>query len=134
MQVNPTTPTGGVTTSGTTQTQSSPQTVNYEAFLQLLIAEMQNQDPTNPMDSSEYISQLASFSAVEQAVQTNAKLDSLLVSSALSNANSLIGRTVTSADGATRGTVESIRLNDSGAIAVLDTGKEITVGTGVKVE
>ncbi len=56
---------------------------------------MKNQDPTNPMDTSQYMSQFAQLSSVEQAMQTNSKLDSLLSSQALSQADGLIGRTAT---------------------------------------
>ena len=58
-------------------------TVDYNTFLQLLVAEMKNQDPTNPMDTSQYMSQFAQLSTVEQAMQTNSKLDALLSSPAI---------------------------------------------------
>ena len=74
-------------------------------FLQLLVAQLKNQDPTNPSDPTQFVSQLASFSAVEQQLNTNSKLDSLLTQSAISQAGSLIGKTVTSADGSTSGQV-----------------------------
>ncbi len=81
----------------------SKATVDYQSFLKLLIAQMKNQDPTDPMDSTQYVAQLATFSQVEQAVQTNAKLDRILQSSALSQADTLIGRSITSADGSVTG-------------------------------
>ncbi len=59
-------------------TAASKAKVDYDAFLQLLVAEMKNQDPTEPMDSAQFISQLASFSNVEQGIQTNDKLGQLL--------------------------------------------------------
>ena len=73
--------------------------VDYKSFLKLLIAEMKNQDPTKPMDSTQYVAQLATFSQVEQTVQTNTKLDQLLQTSALSQAGAIIGHTMISADG-----------------------------------
>ena len=54
---------------------------------------MKNQDPTKPMDSAQFIAQLASFSDVEQAVKTNAKLDAMMSSLALTQAEGFIGRT-----------------------------------------
>src|SRR5215813_6871901 len=74
-------------------------TVDYNTFLQLLIAEMKNQDPTSPMDTAQYMSQFAQLSTVEQAIQTNSKLDALLSSSALSQADGLIGRRASYTDG-----------------------------------
>jgi flagellar basal-body rod modification protein FlgD len=113
--------------------QSSKTAVDYQSFLKLLVAEMKNQDPTNPMDSTQYVAQLAAFSQVEQSVQINTKLDQLLQSSSLAQADALIGRTVTSADGKVTGKVAEVRLLSDGIVAVLEGGKEITMGPGVKI-
>lgn len=115
-------------------TSTSKTAVDYQSFLKLLIAEMKNQDPTKPMDSTQYVAQLATFSQVEQSVQTNTKLDQIMQSSALSQADALIGRSITSADGNTSGTVASVRLASSGLIAVLENGTEIPVTSGVSVK
>ncbi len=50
---------------------------DFETFLQMLTAQMQYQDPLNPIDSTDYATQLATFSGVEQAVQTNDLLKAL---------------------------------------------------------
>src|SRR5260221_314320 len=82
--------TTGTVSSATSSTKNtSTNTVDYNTFLQLLIAQMKNQDPTNPTDASQYMSQFAQLSTVEQAMQTNSKLDALLSSSALSQADGL---------------------------------------------
>ena len=121
-------------TSSTTSTSSN--SVDYNTFLQLLIAEMKNQDPTNPMDTSQYMSQFAQLSSVEQAMQTNTKLDSLLSSQSLSQAEGLIGKTVSFTDstGATfSGKVASISINTNGAIATLQDGTKVAVGPGITI-
>ena len=87
-----------------TETKSKT-AVDYESFLKLLVAEMKNQDPTKPMESTDFVAQLATFSQVEQTVQSNTKLDQILQSTALSQAGSLIGREITSADGKTTGII-----------------------------
>ncbi|MBX3566825.1 MAG: flagellar hook assembly protein FlgD [Rhizobiaceae bacterium] len=118
----------------TSSTQKASQTsVDYQSFLKLLVAQMKNQDPTNPMDSTQYMAQLAAFSQVEQSVQMNTKLDNLLQASTLSQADALIGRTITSADGNVTGVVTAVRLTSGGAVAVLDNAKEVTVGAGIKI-
>jgi flagellar basal-body rod modification protein FlgD len=48
-----------------------------EQFLKMLVAQISNQSPTNPMDDKDMVSQLAQFSSIEQAIETNAKLDAL---------------------------------------------------------
>lgn len=50
---------------------------DFETFLKMLTVQMQNQDPLNPVDSSDYAVQLATFSGVEQQVQTNDLLKGL---------------------------------------------------------
>lgn len=112
----------------------SKTTVDYNSFLRLLIAQMKNQDPTQPMDSTQYVSQLATFSQVEQTVQTNTKLDQILQSSALAQADSLIGHLLTSADGETSGVVKEVRLTASGITAIFEGGAEVAVGPGVTVK
>ena len=116
--------------------QTSKTAVDYQSFLKLLIAEMKNQDPTNPMDTSQYMSQFAQLSTVEQAMQTNSKLDALLSSQSLSQANGLIGKTVsfTDATGATfSGKVVSISINNDGSIATLENGTKVAVGPGLTI-
>lgn len=60
-------------------------TLGKEAFLTLLIAQLQNQDPLNPADSTEFTSQLAQFSSLEQLSNINANLEMLQDSQASSN-------------------------------------------------
>lgn len=108
-------------------------TLDYDTFLKLLVAEMQNQDPTEPMDSTEYISQLASFSNVEQTIQTNARLEDLLKSSSIAQAGSLIGRSVSSSDGSVDGVVKQVEIYDDGVVAILQDGQKVVVGPGLTV-
>ena len=86
---------------------------------------MRNQDPTEPMKTSEYMAQFASFSNVEQGIQMNAKLNALLTATALNQADALLGHTVTSADGKISGVVKSLKIVSGGLVAILDTGKEL---------
>ena len=123
----------GAVVSATTQaTASSAATVDYNSFLKLLIAELRNQDPTQPMDPTQQMSQLASFSAVEQAVQMNTKLDALITMSALSQAESAIGRTLTSGDGSIHGVISSVQIGDGGSVfATLADGQKVKLEGGV---
>ncbi|MDJ0822736.1 MAG: flagellar hook capping FlgD N-terminal domain-containing protein, partial [Paracoccaceae bacterium] len=64
----------GAGTAQTQTTQSNSGTTlssDFETFLKMLTAQMQNQDPLNPVDSTDYATQLATFSSVEQQVLTN---------------------------------------------------------------
>lgn len=124
---------GGSTEKTSSLTQANNASLDYDAFLNLLVAELKNQDPTEPMKSSDYVAQLATFSGVEQAIQTNTKLDSLLSSTALAQIDGLIGRNLSSADGSVSGKIEAVRVTNSGAVAVLTTGKEVVMGPGITV-
>ncbi|EHR05324.1 flagellar hook assembly protein FlgD [Bradyrhizobium sp. WSM471] len=124
------------TSKSTSTTTTSSTGVDYNTFLQLLIAEMKNQDPTNPMDTSQYMSQFAQLSSVEQAMQTNNKLDALLSSQSLSQANGLIGKTVSFTDstGASfSGKVASVSINSDGSIATLENGTKVAIGPGLTI-
>jgi len=51
--------------------------VDFQNFLKLLTTQMRFQDPTAPLDATQFVSQLASFSSVEQLVSVNQRLDNL---------------------------------------------------------
>lgn len=137
MTVTSTTPvTNANATSGASSAASasgSTQTLGYDQFLTLLVAEMKYQDPTQPMDPTQTVSQLASFSSVEQAVKTNATLTSILNANLLTQASSYIGKTVSSSDGSISGVVASVRTSSSGATATLANGATISLDSGVTV-
>ncbi|MEP7453717.1 flagellar hook assembly protein FlgD [Phyllobacterium sp. SB3] len=125
-----------VGTDQTNQANNSSKAVagaDYQTFLKLLVAQMKNQDPTKPMDATQQVTQLAQFSSVEQAVQMNAKLEQLLASSSLSQADGIIGRTVTSPDGTVSGVVESVRIYSDGMVAKLKGGAELIITPGIVI-
>jgi flagellar basal-body rod modification protein FlgD len=82
----------------TTLQSAANKTMGQEAFLKLLIAQLQNQDPLNPVDNTQMIAQLAQFSQLEQAKQMTDSLNSFIQQQTNANANglvSMIGRQVT---------------------------------------
>ena len=107
--------------------------LDYNSFLKLLVATMQNQDPTQPNDPAQTLSQLASFSNVEQSIKLNDKLDSLLSMSGAGQAAGLVGKTVTSLDGKTTGVVESVEVGSKGLTVVIEGGTRIDISGGFKV-
>lgn len=64
--------------SAATEGASTTLSSDFNTFLQMLTVQMQNQDPLNPVDSSDYATQLATFSSVEQQVLSNDLLQSLV--------------------------------------------------------
>lgn len=123
----------GPTSPPTTTSDAAAATVDYNGFLQLLIAQMKNQDPTKPMDSAQFMAQLASFSNVEQGIKMNSKLDSMMTSLALSQVDGIVGRTIVSADGSVVGQVMALHVVSGGAVAILEDGREVPLGPGVTI-
>jgi len=81
------------------QVQSDKSSLGKDDFMTLLVAQLQAQDPTNPMDAQDFSAQLAQFSTVEQMFNVNDNLAALQESQiALNNTSvlSLIGKTVNS--------------------------------------
>lgn len=86
--------------SGTTGT--IPVNSDFDTFLTMLSAQMKNQDPLNPIESTDYATQLATFSAVEQQIKTNELLTQLVArntATGISGLQTWVGHTV-SAPGA----------------------------------
>jgi flagellar basal-body rod modification protein FlgD len=102
--------------------------VDYDSFLKLLVAQMRNQDPTQPTESAEYLAQLAAFSTVEQGIQTNIRLDALLSQSSVGMAGSLIGRNYDSASA--QGVVTAVTITAAGLDLRLDSGATVRLGPG----
>lgn len=70
----------------TTETsRTSSNELDQDAFLSILVTQLQNQDPTSPMDNTEFVSQLAQFSALEQMQQINS-------GTKLAQASNMVGR------------------------------------------
>ena len=105
------TTTTNVTNTNTTATTASTSTTatartslatNFQTFLTLLTTQLQNQDPTSPMDSNQFTQQLVMYSQVEQQLSTNDKLDSLIslgTNQSTNLAMSYLGKSVVLSDG-----------------------------------
>ncbi|WP_092926875.1 flagellar hook assembly protein FlgD [Romboutsia hominis] len=100
---------------------------NKELFLKMLVAQMQNQDPFNPQDPTQYVTQLSQFTMLEQTMALNDNMEQmmgmtsgLLTNSALNSATSLIGKEVEmndtkldeSSNNIIKGMVEGVHIKD----------------------
>ena len=133
MEISTVNPNPAPTATQSPSADANAASIDYNAFLRLLIAQMKNQDPTKPMDSAQFMSQLASFSNVEQGIKMNQKLDSLMTSMALSQVDGVVGRTIVSADGSMVGVVAALRVVSGGSVAVLQDGREVPLGPGITI-
>jgi flagellar basal-body rod modification protein FlgD len=90
-------------TSSTTSTPNQVErktggTLGKDDFLKLFVAQLQHQDPMNPMQDGDFMGQMASFSTLEQITNMAAANHTVASNLSASNAISLIGRTVTYTD------------------------------------
>ena len=116
---------------GSSTNASDKASLNYNNFLQLLIAQMKYQDPTDPMDASEQIAQLATFSQVEQSVKMNSNLQSLIQANSFSQAADMIGKYITSADDKTTGMIKQVEIYSDGLVAITDKGDKVLIQPGI---
>ncbi|WP_331346723.1 flagellar hook assembly protein FlgD [Cellvibrio sp. UBA7661] len=77
-----------------TETKKNTNELGQAAFLELMITQMNNQNPLSPQDNSEFVAQLAQFSSVEGLERLNNSFNSFMSNNAL-QASSLVGRSVT---------------------------------------
>src|SRR3954452_16829987 len=93
-------PTSSTTTpaAGATQAAAAPQTLGKDDFLKLFVAQMQHQDPMNPMQDADMMGQMAQFSTLEQITNVGNSTSEMANSVSMSQSLGLIGRTVTYAD------------------------------------
>jgi flagellar basal-body rod modification protein FlgD len=133
--VSPTSSSGSAApTSAASPPVSATNQLSYNDFLTLLMAELKNQDPTQPMDATQTVAQLATVSEVGQSVQANKTLSSLLTATSLAQAPLLVGQNITSSDGSTTGTAASIDVTASGATATLTNGNTVSLTNGASVQ
>ena len=76
--VAPTTPTAPTSPSSSSNPLAPDQLANESTFLKLLMAQVQNQDPMNPTDSTQFIGQLVQFSQLEQLLGINQGVQTLV--------------------------------------------------------
>ncbi|OCX61343.1 flagellar biosynthesis protein FlgD [Lysinibacillus sp. AR18-8] len=124
--------------------QTGNSELGKDAFLQLLITQLQHQDPTNPMDDREFISQMAQFSSLEQMQNMTKAMESLLSSqqqSQMMNYATFIGKEVKWHEiteekdekgnpvvNEGTGVIESLKFVDGSVVFKLADGKEISPG------
>lgn len=122
-----TAPTATGTATATKGAALSSLTGNYNDFLKLLMTQLQNQDPTSPMDTNQFTSQLVQFSSVEQQINTNSSLTQLIQltqGGEVLQASSIVGKPVTVAS-------DKITLQEGKGGLQFDTGSAQPVSIGI---
>ena len=120
----PSTPAKDPITGLAMQKNTGKQMLGADDFMKLLTTQLTSQDPMNPMKDTEFISQMANFTSLEQMRTLSKSFESFTTDQKLASAPSYLGRqvTVTDATGDTTGIVEAIKLKD-GKPAIVINGK-----------
>lgn len=123
---------GGSTQPTQSSSGSSQVLVNSQQFLQLLTAQLQNQDPLNPLSSQDFTTQLSQLSTVSGIQQLNTNIQQLLQLQQLSQGAALMGKTVTylSSGSASpgKGVVQGVSLQN-GQLQVQVGGQQVPIGS-----
>lgn len=128
----------GALTQETAANQQNASNVDKDAFMKLLVSQLQNQDPMAPTDNQQFIAQLAQFSSLEQMQQLNENILGLAVlqqsnalMAQLTQSSALIGQQVKYIDPSTEqeqtGTVSQVKIKDGMATLLID-GEDIPLG------
>ncbi|MFT3865957.1 MAG: flagellar hook capping FlgD N-terminal domain-containing protein [Solirubrobacterales bacterium] len=118
------------------QAQNEADGFSKDEFLQLLVAQMKNQDPLNPVGSQEFMSQMTAFSTLEQITNVAVANEEMNQMAAVNQSLSLVGETVTytKEDGTTgEGKVESVDFDEEGFSLTVDGESGVEPGTVTKV-
>jgi len=116
--------------------QSEANGLNKDQFLQLLVAQLKNQDPMNPVGSQEFMSQMAAFSTLEQVTNmavANEEQNQML---AVNQSLSLVGHQVTyikEDESLAEGKVESVDFGEGGFSLTIDGQSGIPAGAVTRV-
>lgn len=119
------------------QTRAPSPNLDKDAFLKILMTQLQNQDPSSPMDDKAFIAQMAQFSQLEQMTNMTNSINALVQSQMISPViqySHMIGKTVTYAnydedtgtiDGTVKSKVIAVSQQDGWAILELENGEKI---------
>jgi len=108
---------------------SAGSSINQQDFLQILLTQLQFQDPLKPVDNEQFVAQLAQFSALEVSQEQNQKMDSLLTIQGADQAVALMGKTVQAgaSQGNAVGTVTAISFSSGEPLLTVTTASAAVV-------
>lgn len=127
----------GVSSTQNTQYQQETQrdtleandALGQDAFFKILITQLQNQDPLNPMEDRDFVAQMAEFSSLEKTEKVYSLLEEKLSSNQVIKNSNLIGKEITATveDIKLKGVVKAVKSQGEQIFAVLDNGSEVDI-------
>ena len=132
----------------TSSTSSLSSEISMENFLTLFVTQLQNQNPLDPTDNTEFMSQLAQFSTLEQEQQQTEYLSDIssigsasLQLDQISLASAFIGKTIKYSDSTDSsssetlsGVVEGVKLEEDGTVSFIIDGESVSISNFIEVD
>ena len=129
----------------TSSTSSLSSEISMENFLTLFVTQLQNQNPLDPTDNTEFMSQLAQFSTLEQAQQQTEYLSDIssigsasLQLDQISLASTFIGKIIKYSDSSSSetlsGVVEGVKLEEDGTVSFIIDGESVSISNFIEVD
>jgi flagellar basal-body rod modification protein FlgD len=110
--------------------------LGQDAFFKILITQLQNQDPLNPMEDRDFVAQMAEFSSLEKTEKVYSLLEDKLSSNQVIQNSNLIGKEIkANVEGVQlEGIVDAVKSSNDKVLAVLDSGSEINISNITQVK
>ena len=133
--------TSSVTAKQAVQTQKTelPGQLGKDDFLKILVAQLSNQDPMQPMQDAEFIGQMAQFSSLEQMTNMNTSMNKFVdrqLQSSMTDYADLIGKSVQWQENneVSSGKVQAVLYKEGTVLAELESGKQVDVSLLERIE
>lgn len=120
---------------GAVATKAPDNNLGQDAFLKLLVAQLKNQDPMNPVQGADFIAQTATFTQVEKLSEMARQNDELILAQKINQASSLVSHSVSYVDSAGKeavGVVDSVKMGAAGPILSI-AGKPVPLSSVTEV-
>ena len=117
------------TSASTTHTLKSKD-LTASDFINMMVTQLQNQDPLQPTDSSQLLSQMSQIGQLQASTSLQTTLSQIMMQSQLTSAGNLIGKHVTGMDAQgnpIKGVVNSVKMKSDGVYVELDTAQELSL-------
>ena len=128
--------TSSVSTVGTHQLPSKSLGLKTSDFINMMVTQLQNQDPLSPTKNEDLLAQMSQIGQMEASTDLQTSLKTITLQNNISSAGNLIGKMVTGQDAngiPMNGLVNSVKVVDGGVSLELDNGKELSLSniTGI---
>ncbi|MEI8196377.1 MAG: flagellar hook capping FlgD N-terminal domain-containing protein [Phycisphaerae bacterium] len=124
------------TNSNTSTTAGGVTSMTSDGFLKVMLAQLAQQDPLNPTDSNQMLTQMAQISSLQSNQQMTTSLKGLTLQQSIAAGSSMMGKTVQGVDAAgnnANGVVSSVKVVNQSVMLELDSGSELPLANVIQI-